>query len=84
MFSKDSLILVKRHMLKHQKLKTHTHRETHYWLFSKAGMLVGAAAMEIHSQMQAGWEETRWRQLLRGEKWTLVIIIGCRMENTLV
>lgn len=31
------------------------HTQTHYWLFSKARMLVGAAAMEIHSQMQVEW-----------------------------
>lgn len=53
MFSKDSLILVMRHILKLQRLKTHN-TETRYWLFSKAGMLVGAAAMEIYSQIQAG------------------------------
>lgn len=43
-------ILVTRHILKLQKLKTHTY--TPYWLFSKARMLVGADAIKIHSQMQ--------------------------------
>ena len=84
-FSRESLILVMGHILKLQKLKTHTQQhKTHYWLFSKPGMLVGAAAMEIYSQIQAEeWEETRWRQLINKDKYSLVIIIG-RMENTLV
>lgn len=57
MFSKDSVILVMGHILKLQKLKTHIHtppHKTRYWLFFKVGMLVGAAAMEIYSQIQAG------------------------------
>lgn len=50
--SKDPLILVMRHVLKLQKLQQNT--ETLSWLFSKAEVLEGAAAIEIHSQMQAG------------------------------
>lgn len=52
-FSKDSLTVVMRHILSFRSLKKNP-TKTLYQLFSKTGMLIGAAAIELHSQMQAG------------------------------